>query len=157
MLNIAAIQFINLFLAGLLAGEELVVCYGVRASMARLAEIPQTQLRQALIRRLRVLVPAIFLPAAVSCMMTAWLAKSGPGFGFICAGLLALLIWASITFAGTVPINKAVLVWEAERLPKNWRSMIDKWERLDIMRCWAALISFACLLIALALQSSPGK
>lgn len=155
MSGIVVIQFVNLFLAGLLAGEELVVCYGVRPSMARLADIPQTQLRQALIRRLRVLVPAIFLPAAVSCLMTAWLTASGPGFGLTCAGLLALLIWAVVTFAGTVPINKAVLAWDAERLPKDWGPVITKWERLDMMRCWAAIISFACLLIAASLQTSP--
>jgi uncharacterized membrane protein len=157
MSSIAVIQFTNLFLAGLLAGEELVVCYGVRAAMATLADIPQTQLRQALIRRLRVLVPAIFLPAAVSCIMTAGLAGHGPGFGFICAGLLALLAWAGITFAGTVPINKGVLEWQAERLPPDWKSTIVQWERLDMLRCWAAVISFACLLIAVALRTSLGK
>jgi hypothetical protein len=60
------IEFICVFLAGILAGEEFVIYYGVRVPMANLDEKPQIQLRQALVRRLRVLVPAIFVPTAAS-------------------------------------------------------------------------------------------
>jgi hypothetical protein len=149
-----AIEFVNLFLAGLLAGEELAICYGVRTSIAKLDEKPQTQLRQSLIRKLRVLVPAIFIPTAVSSVMVVALAGASPGFCFRCAGLLLLLAWASITFLGTVPINKSVLDWQPEAMPDNWKSIVARWERLDIGRCWAAVMSFTCLLIAAALRLS---
>jgi hypothetical protein len=82
-----AIEFVNLFLAGLLAGEELTICYGVRTSIAKLDDKPQTQLRQSLIRKLRVLVPAIFIPTAVSSVIAIVMAGVSPGFGFRCAGL----------------------------------------------------------------------
>jgi hypothetical protein len=58
--------FVNLFCAGVLAGEEVVICYGVRGPVASLDPQPGILLRQALIRRLRVLVPAIFGLAFVS-------------------------------------------------------------------------------------------
>ncbi len=148
------IEFANLFLAGLFAGEELAICYGVRTSLAKLDDQPQTQLRQSLIRKLRVLVPAIFVPTAVSSMIAIALAGASPGFGFRCAGLLLLLVWAAIAFLGTVPINQAVLDWQLEALPDDWKSIVDRWERLDVGRCWAAVISFACVLIAVALRSS---
>jgi uncharacterized membrane protein len=148
------IEFVNLFLAGLLAGEEFVICYGVRTSLTTLEEKPQTQIRQVLIRKLRVLVPAIFLSSALSGI--AAMVGAGPGisFGFRCTGLLFLLAWTLITFFGTVPINKAALAWQPEALPSDWRTLIARWERLDILRCWAAVVSFALLLTATALRQS---
>jgi hypothetical protein len=53
--------FTNLLCAGTLAGEEFVIRYGVRAPVASLDPQPEVRLRQALIRRLPVLVPAIWL------------------------------------------------------------------------------------------------
>ncbi|TXK68111.1 hypothetical protein [Paenibacillus sp. N3.4] len=60
------ILLVNLFLAGILAGEEFVIFYGVRVPLFALNQQSQIQLRQALIRRLRLLVPAIFVPTAVT-------------------------------------------------------------------------------------------
>ena len=57
-MNIVAIfLWANLFFNGMLAGEELAVYYGVRIPVASLEERPQTLLRQALIRRLRLFGP----------------------------------------------------------------------------------------------------
>ena len=39
----------------------------------------------------------------------------GLGLGFRCAGLFSLVAFISITLAGTVQINQAVLTWEAQR------------------------------------------
>jgi hypothetical protein len=54
---IEVLGFVNLLCAGILAGEEFVVRYGIRGPIASIHPEPQIQLRQALIRRLRVLVP----------------------------------------------------------------------------------------------------
>jgi hypothetical protein len=67
--------------------------YGVRAPVASLDPQPEIRLRQALIRRLRVLVPAIFGLAFFSGFAVTLLEGFGPGFGLRCAGLLAL--WRS--------------------------------------------------------------
>ncbi|SRR6266487_2765213 len=63
MIATVVLGLVNLFCTGILAGEELVIYYGVRTPLASLDERPQTLLRQALIRRLRILVPAIFVPS----------------------------------------------------------------------------------------------
>ncbi len=51
------LDFVNLFFAGILAGIEIVIHYGLRAPTEVLDEQSQIQLRQALVLRLRVLVP----------------------------------------------------------------------------------------------------
>ncbi|HMA36598.1 MAG TPA: anthrone oxygenase family protein [Chloroflexia bacterium] len=146
------VGFVNLFCVGILAGEEFVIRYGVRAPVARLDARPQIELRQALIRSLRILVPAVFAATILSGAAVTIVAGVDHGFGFRCAGLLALLTFIGITLAGTVPINAAALDWEAAAPPPNWRALITRWERLDTARSWAAMMAFALFLTAMALQ-----
>jgi hypothetical protein len=141
------LEFVNLFCAGILAGIEFVVRYGIRGSIAVLDERPQIQLRQALIRRLRVVVPAVYVLTALSAVAVTIV----DGTGFRYAGLLAVLGWTLVTFVGTVPINKATLTWQLGAPPANWRAMVRRWERLDTARSWAATLAFASFLTAAAL------
>jgi hypothetical protein len=60
--------FINVFGAGLLAGEEFVIRYGVRGPLGRLDQESHIRMRQGLIRTLRILVPAILLPTLLSAV-----------------------------------------------------------------------------------------
>jgi uncharacterized membrane protein len=145
-------ELVNLFCTGVLAGEEFVIRFGVRAPVASLDEGPQIQLRQALIRRLRVLVPAVFALAALSGIVVAVL-DGGLDLrsGFRCAGLLALLGFILITLMGTVPINQATLTWEPAAPPQNWRALVGRWEKLDTARTWAAIAAFGLFLTAMAL------
>jgi len=138
----------NLFLAGILAGEELVIRFGVRGPLARLAPEPHVQLRQGLIRTLRVLVPAIYLPTLASGLAVTLLGGAGPGLVPHLAALAALLVWLATTLGGTVPINQAVLDWDAAAPPEGWRALIARWERLDSVRAAAATAAFALLLIS---------
>ncbi len=134
---------ISVFFAGLLAGEEVVVRFGVRGPLAALPDEPHIRLRKGLIRTLRVLVPALFLPALLVAAAALVLEPSAGG----AIGVLALLGWAGVTFLGTVPINAAALAWSAAAPPAGWQTTIARWERLDSLRCAAAVIAFVALLL----------
>jgi uncharacterized membrane protein len=149
---VEVLGFVNLLSTGLLAGEEFVIRFGVRGPVASLDPQPEIQLRQALIRRLRVVVPAIFGSAFLSGIAVTLLEGFGPGLGFRCAGLFCLVAFISITLAGTVPINKVALTWEAAAPPEAWRAMINRWERLDTARTWAAITAFSLFLVEVALR-----
>ncbi|WP_171685123.1 anthrone oxygenase family protein [Paenibacillus planticolens] len=146
------IEFVSLFLTGILAGEEFVVRYGVHASLAHLDEQSQIRVRQALILKLRVLVPAIILPTVVSAVAVLILNRYDSGFGFQCAGALALLILILTTIFGTLPINKGLLLWRPDAPPSNWKQLINRWALLDVVRSSAAILAFAFFLTAVALQ-----
>lgn len=148
------IEFIGLFLTGILAGEELVVRYGVRVPLAALDDQSHIQFRQGLIRTLRAGVPAIFLPAFAAGMAVAILAGTGAGFAFRWAGVLALLSWFLVTLFGTVPINEGALDWRPDAPPGNWKALVDRWERLNAVRTCAAVLAFAFFLTAVALRTS---
>ena len=98
-------------------------------------------------------VPAVYVPTALSGIAVTVVDGTGSGFGLRCAGLLAVLIWTLTTFLGTVPINEAMLAWRPDAPPHDWRAIVSKWERLDIIRCWAAVMTFAYFLAAAVLKT----
>jgi anthrone oxygenase-like protein len=151
------LQYLSLFLGGLLAGEELVVRYGVHPSLAVLDDRAQIQARQGLIRRLRVLVPAIMVPAVLSGAAVVFLDGSGAVSGFRWAGAASLLAFVLVTFLGTVPINIAIGDWRADAPPAEWRSTIRRWGRLDVVRSSMAILAFAFFLTAVTVNISTGN
>ena len=146
------LDFVNVFFAGMLAGIEFVIHYGLRGPSEILDEQSQLQFRQALVLRLRVLVPAFFVPAAVLGIALTVLNSAAPGFGFRCAGVVAILTWIVIRVIGTVPINSATLTWQPSAPPKNWKALVNHAERFHIVGVWAMVLAFAFFLTAVALK-----
>jgi len=143
------VEFGSLFCAGMLAGIEFMIHYGLRTAAEGLDERPQIELRQALILRLRWLVPAFFLPTAVLGIGLITLEGSGTGLAWRWAALAALLLWICVRVIGTVGINAATLTWRAGAPPDNWREQIQKAERFHIVGTWAAVLAFVFFLMAL--------
>ena len=81
------IEFPNLFFAGILAGMEFVIHYGIHAPTLALPEKPQILLRQGLVRRLRWIVPAFFVPTLFSGVALTIIDGTGPGYLFRLGGL----------------------------------------------------------------------
>jgi hypothetical protein len=143
---------VNVFFAGMLAGIEFVIHYGMRSPTEILDERSQLQFRQALVLRLRVLVPAFFVPEAILGIALTVLNRSTPGFEFWCAGVIALLTWIMIRVVGTVPINSATLTWQLSSPPRNWKAQVNHAERFHIIGVWAAVLAFALFLTGMTLQ-----
>src|ERR1700733_12594103 len=93
----AVLGFISVFGAGLLAGEEFVIRYGVRGPLGRLDQEPHIRMRQGLIRTLRVLVPAILAPTLLSAVAVTVVDGAGGGLALRCAAILALPAWVALT------------------------------------------------------------
>jgi hypothetical protein len=153
-MNHVAIEFVSLFFAGILAGMETVIHYAVSGATELLDEQPQIQLRQALILRLRWLVPAFFVPTGLSAIAVTILEPSSRGCVFRYAGLIALLIWILVRVVGTVRINSATLEWKADAPPKDWKQQIASAERFHIVGTWAAIMAFVFFLVAAGLRLS---
>jgi hypothetical protein len=149
---VTILDFVNVFFAGLLAGIEFVIHYGVRGPAEVLDDRAQLQFRQALVLRLRVLVPAFFLPTAVTAIAVIVLDWTAPGWWFRGVGALALLLWMVIRVIGTVPINSATLTWRLDAPPKNWKALVTHAERFHDVGVWAVVLTFAVFLTALALK-----
>jgi uncharacterized membrane protein len=139
----------SVFFAGLLAGEEFVIRFGVRGPLARLEQRSHIEMRQGLIRTLRVLVPLIFAAAFMSGVAATFVHWSDGGMPFRLASLALLVAFILITLFGTVPINKAASNWDASNPPQGWEAAIRRWESLDNIRTVLALAAFALVLTGL--------
>ena len=149
---VTLLDFVNLFFAGMLAGIEFVIHYGLRGPCETLDDHAQLQLRQALVIRLRVLVPAFFAPTALLGIALTVLSGGIPGFWFRCAAVLTVCIWILIRVVGTVPINSATADWQLSAPPKNWKELVNRAERFHSVGVWAAVLAFAFFLSAVALK-----
>ena len=144
------IEFVNLFFAGILAGLEVSAHYGFHAATLALGEKSQLILRQGVIRRLRWLVPAFFIPTTLSGFAVAIIDGAAPGFIFRLAALAAIVLWIFLRVVATVRINAATLDWDAEAPPANWQELVGKAERFHVVGTWAAVVTFFFFLIAMA-------
>jgi hypothetical protein len=148
------LHFANLFLTGILAGMEVVIHYGLHGPAQVLPDASQLRLRQALVLRLRILVPAFFVPAASSGFAVAIVDGAGPGLWLRGAGVASWLVWIAVRIVGTVPINSATLAWNAEAPPADWKARVQSAERFHILGVWAALLAFALFLASAALMAA---
>lgn len=149
------LHFANLFFAGILAGMEIAIHFGLHGPTRVLSDPSQLRLRQALVLRLRILVPAFFVPTAVTGIAVAILDGTAPGLWYRCAAMGCGVVWVAIRVVGTVPINSATLTWQAEAPPVDWRARVDRAERFHVLGVWAAALAFAFFLASAALRLAP--
>ena len=151
MNSVSVVRFAGLFFAGILSGVEIALHYGLQGPTTVLSDRSQIQLRQALVRRLRVLVPALFLPTAVLGVVVMVIDGAAYGLWLRCVGVFGVVTWIAIRVIGTVPINSASVTWDLDAPPENWRALIDHAERFHIVGVWAVVLAFACFLANAAL------
>ena len=119
---------------------------------SRLEDRAHLLARLALVRRLRVLVPALIIPTVAAAIVTVVLDGAGVGCWFRWVGMAAMIAFLVVSFAGTVPINIHVIDWDADNPPADWKAVIKRWELIDVYRSTAAILAFALFLIAAARQ-----
>jgi len=149
-------ESLHLFLLGILAGCLFLIHYGMRIPISTLVDGPQIQLRQSLIRRLRVMIPLIFLPSLVfgiaAMALDSSVSTSSGAFIVRLIGVLVLFLSLLLSVVGTAPVNKATLSWQANNPPANWQEQLKRWEKFDVARTWAAGTAFALVITAMALD-----
>lgn len=140
------LSVLALVLAGLLAGEEFIVRWGVAPALRTLPDPAHLRVRIALVRRLRVVVPVLIVPTVLTTAAVAVLAAPGP---LAWAALGMVLVFVACSALGTVPINMQVIDWDPDDPPGSWRATVARWEALDVVRSSTAIAAFALLSAAL--------
>jgi hypothetical protein len=141
------LRFLTLLCAGLLAGFEVAVHYGVGSPPRSLSERAQVLLRQAMVLRLRVLAPVLFVPTVLLGIGLTIREADREAFRFHALALASLGIWIMIRVLRTVPVNSATLKWKPEEPPPGWRELIERTELFHVVAAWAAVFAFVCFLL----------
>lgn len=140
---------VQLVLVGLLAGEEFVVRWGVQPAMATLPDEVHLRTRIALVKSLKVVVPILMVPAVLTSVVVLVLSGADDGRGWRIAAMVALVVFVLASFLGTVPINIRVNDWDPEHPPADWKRVVLRWERIDVLRSTAAGVAFVLFVAAL--------
>jgi uncharacterized membrane protein len=151
---VVILQIVGLLFAGVLAGEEFIVRYGVQPSLSTMDDRPHLLARQALVRRMRYVVPALMIPTVLLGLAVAIAGGTGVGCVFRWIGFAALVAFVLFSFLGTVPINIKVNDWNPDAPPADWKAVVKRWQFIDVFRSSAALLAFVCFLIAVARELS---
>ena len=147
-----ALLVVQTVLLGLLAGEEFIVRWGVQPALSSLPDTAHLFARVALVKRLKMVVPALMVPTLIASVAVLVVAGTAGGLAFRVAGTVALLVFVLASFLGTVPINIGVNDWDPEHPPADWRAVVTRWERIDVLRSTAAGVSFVLVAVALVVQ-----
>lgn len=142
------LKFVNLLVEGVLAGFEMGVHYGLGPPPAGVRDDAQILLPQTMVLRLRVLEPAIFVPALASAVALTASDRSNPE---VWVALGAVATWIVFRVVRTVPVNSATITWNPNAPPENWRQLVDKTEKAHKAGSLGLVLAFVCL-IAAALQ-----
>jgi uncharacterized membrane protein len=144
------LQAVGVIFAGILAGEEFIVRYGVQPALDNLDDRSHLAARIALVRTLRIVVPVLMLATAALAVAVLVTGRGQDAAGWRWGGLAALVAFILLSFLGTVPINMKVIDWQPDQPPAHWQAVVRRWQRLDTLRSTAAILAFACFVIALA-------
>ncbi len=138
------IRFLNLMLAGLVAGIVLGIWLGYNPEDFSAQTYVEQQ--QHVISALNTLMPVLGLVAIVLTLVSAFL-RQHPRRNFwlllIAAGLL--IISGLVTRLGNQPINAIVMTWDRSAIPGDWAGLRDKWWTLHSVRTVTSLLAF-CLI-----------
>jgi uncharacterized membrane protein YedE/YeeE len=140
----SVIRFINIILAALLAG----VSFGIWIGFNPLASSPSTYLEQQqnTIRSLSVLMTSLVVIALIITIISAFLQKNNKVvFITLLIASTCFLACILISALGNKPIDKLIMTWTNDTLPKDWTTFRDKWWSLHILRTIAELIALALI------------
>ena len=123
-----AARFANLFLAGVLTGNEFGGFIGFHPALYRLPTQAHASAEQEITARFGKIMPPFMIATIVSFVPVLSLARDTRSFRFALAGMLCYLAMLAVTFAGNMPANRLTLELDPMTVSR------DKF--LALRRCW---------------------
>jgi hypothetical protein len=128
------VRFVNLVLAGLLAGNELGTKVAVHPALEALSTPERIRAEQEVTRRYAAIMPFWMSSVVVSCVMVVVLSRRKPGFLPTLAGTACFVAMMASTLVGNVPINERVLELSPETDGEEFVRLRERWDRLHALR-----------------------
>ncbi len=127
-------RFLNLTLAGLLAGNELGTWVAVHPALERLSTPERIRAEQELTRRFAAIMPIWMVSTILSCLPVLALGRNYAGFRYSLLGTLCFVTMLLTTLFGNVPINNRVLELSPEMDGEEFIELRERWDRLHTVR-----------------------
>ena len=154
MLKVA--RFVNLVLAGLLAGNEFGTKVALHPSLERLSTPERIRAEQEVTRRYAAIMPFWMSSVIVSCLPVLALSRGTGAFRPTLAGTACFAGMLASTLIGNVPINNRVLEMSPETDGEEFVELRKRWDRLHTLRV-ALNVAGLGLLCAGVLSRNNGR
>lgn len=154
-----AARFANLFLVGVLTGNEFGSWAALHPALRELPHQAHVRSEQAVTRRFGKMMPALMMGAVVSFVPVLSLVPDRRSSSFLLglAGMLCYATMLAITLTGSVPINWRTLELNPDTTPREeFLELRARWDRLHAARNVMNLAGFGLALLGL-LARSQGK
>ncbi len=140
-------RFVNLLLAGLLAGNEFGTWAAVHPALGKLSVAERIRAEQEVTRRYAAMMPVWMPSTTVSCLPVLALVRGTRAFLPSLAGTLCFLGMLASTTLGNIPINNRVLELSPETDQEEFVALRERWDRLHTLRGVLNLagLAFLCL------------
>ena len=140
MKAVPLVRFLNIIVAGLLAGVSFGIWIGFNPSGLSPSTFIEQQ--QNMLQSLRTLMVSLVVLATIITILSAYLHKHDKS-AFIPLILAAVFFIACIliTRFGNKPIDDMVIIWTKDALPDNWTELRDNWWSFHILRTIAEIIA----------------
>jgi|APIni6443716594_1056825.scaffolds.fasta_scaffold435894_1 archaellum biogenesis protein FlaJ (TadC family) len=149
------VRFLNIIVAGLLAGVSFGIWIGFNPSGLSPSTFIEQQ--QNMLQSLRTLMVSLVVLATIITILSAYLQKNDKTV-FISLILAAIFFISCIliTRFGNKPIDDIVITWTTDTIPNNWSELRDNWWSFHILRTIAEII--AMLLVTwTSIKKDSGK
>jgi len=149
------VRFLNIIVAGLLAGVSFGIWIGFNPSGLSPSTFIEQQ--QNMLQSLRTLMVSLVVLATIITILSAYLQKHDKT-AFISLILAAIFFIACIliTRFGNKPIDDKVITWTTDTIPNNWSELRENWWSFHILRTVAEII--ALLLVTwTSIKKDSGK
>ena len=153
---IAVARFVNLVLAGLLAGNELGTRVAIHPSLERLSTPERIRAEQEVTRRYAAIMPFWMSSVIVSCLPVVALSRGTRAFLPTLAGTACFVGMLASTLIGNVPINNRVLEMSPETDGEEFVELRERWDRLHTLRVALNVVGLGLLCVG-ALSRSDGE
>ena len=141
------ILFLNIFLAGLIAGIVFGIWIGYNPQ--DLSAETYVEQQQNAIRHLNVIMPILGFISMLLALASAAISKEDKVMRNLLLLAVALFIVSGlVTRFGNQPINAVVITWDPRNTPEIWIELRDKWWTFHIIRTITTLIGFAIIVWA---------
>lgn len=138
-------RFVNLLLAGLLAGNEFGTWAAVHPALKRLSTPERIRAEQELTRRYAAVMPFWMLSVVASCLAVLASSRKTSSFLLTLSGTVCFVAMLVSTILGNVPINNRVLELSPEEDSEEFERLRKRWNMLHAFRVFMNLAGMGFL------------
>lgn len=151
-------QFVNVFLAALLTGNEAGSKFVIHPAVNTLSTTSaQVEAEQALVRGYKPVMAVLMTSTILSAVPVLSLARSRLVRSFTLMGMLSYGMMLCITLLGNMPMNNQTLAISASTAPSNWQQLRQRWDNLHTIRVILDLIGLGSFVVAVLSSSQEER